>query len=258
MQLEETHSFKFEGQIWKIHPDPYSGWLVVELRNADTQEVSFLAIYEGELQWEGLQFEALWWLNSVGVFNGKLLIHQYDDSPFPSPIFLIGIDLTTQKIAFTLENRMFQTANDTVLQAIPSIPEIGNSTQFYRLKNGEIAENKLIEFEELISIKTPIIYFEGEKHFRTIKSFLLDKKIIPPFLQIEYLEVEKYFIVSSYHRLEDKTIQQLYLFNVQGTLLADWLLQEKVAGKSPQSFIVHHQRLWFFREKGELMLQIIE
>lgn len=257
MELADAIKFTLEGEVWKLHPDPYSNWLVVEVRNTEKQEATFTAFYEGELKWRGLQLEEVWWVNSVGVFNGKLLIHQYDDSPFPSPAFLICIDVNTQEIVFDLDNQTFQDADQHILHTVPSKPEFGNKSSFYSLENGSQVEEKIIEPLNTSSIQTPLIYLEEDKGFSSILSFFKKKGIDVPTLQIEYLELDKLFIISTYHQQKEKHTQRLYIFDVEGNLLRTHVLQDEIDGKSPQSFILHNNRLWFFEKGGDLILQKI-
>ncbi len=250
MKLPSAFTHSFEQAIWKIHTDAYSNWVVLELRNEKTQETSFAAIEGGELRWKELQLEEPWWLNSVGLYNRQLLIHQYDDSPYPSPEFLFALSVEQQDISWVLEAVSFQTADAQFVEVAPSKPKEHSKVQYHRLSTGE--EVTPHTFSPKRASSSIQCYYADTPFFNTIAQFFAQNALPTPQWQVEYWENAQCIVIATYHATQE---QRMYVFSTKGVLLKEWCLQKRAKGKAPQAFMVYGQALWAVQEGTTLVVQ---
>src|SRR5688572_4370832 len=72
-------TLSFSAPIWKIASDELTGWLALEIRNADALQAEFAVVdpLSGQLIISEYRMPERWWVRLKSVQGGFLEIHQF-------------------------------------------------------------------------------------------------------------------------------------------------------------------------------------
>src|SRR4051812_36493755 len=109
----------FQAPIWNIVLDSGSGYLVAEIRETATRQVSFAAIDldnpRALLLWQDYRPDPSWWWSTVGIYNGVLLLHRYTDARQPEPKGLLAVDVRSQQVRWQHPDWVFRQVNGDIV-----------------------------------------------------------------------------------------------------------------------------------------------
>lgn len=214
---ENTRSYlslNLEGTIWTMMPVPDRSLLVIELRNEIQRRVTFLA-YDYEAN------QVIW--------------HQ---QTLPEP-WWINLSWVSNGQAFL---KVFEDTNNPDRTHLLAL----------NLESGE-PEAAAEAGAHTNPARLPFHYGEGEPDFGTVKNFIVQQVGIIPFGGLEYLEYGTTVLISFYHGQPGQYINTLAGFSTTGKLLWKQEIGMNLKGIGVNTFFMVGDRLFFVKNKSELV-----
>jgi hypothetical protein len=238
---------QFNGAIWRLEIDELSDMIFVEVRNEAEKQVSFSALNldTGEVYFSDLTTPERWLTGIEAVYNGVMLLHNYQSASGPIHKGLVAVDGRTGEDIWSNYNCAFDhlSANGPVVYDTRIHPK---KLYLADIKTGETTRvyEPLVLPELTNSIIAP----------QVISTELLSAGILPlaPFGNtVHYLEHNNFRIVSL-HTLQAGELKQYLFVTDGGNVVYEDLLNTAIQKLQPEAFIVHKNRLVYIKNKTEL------
>jgi hypothetical protein len=233
-------SFQFEDRIWKTAIEQQSGKLVLELRNDDELQISYVILdISREEKSAPFTVEGVdWWSSLLVVTKGYLFIEKYEDPQNPLDKSLIVAKMSDGEVIRNLpghqlveikgQSILLQKIDDptaVIEDQLPNVsPETGNH-----------------EFLE------PMVFPAGSDNFATVQLFLSEEIVS----QVEYLEL-KAVIISSYCLPSGKGLTRALLVLKEEKTFYQTTLDTEMEGAAPGAFFVLENFLIFIVERKQI------
>lgn len=250
-RIKLNFSHLFNGVIWNTVLNGDSGVLLVEVRDVDSQQVSFSALdcKDGSLIWTNKVFDEPWWttlsalLGDVAVFT----IYLQTDNPDKKGIFAYHI--RDQKVLWW--------HNDFSLVSTQQDHVIGVSMK-YGLRNLALDVDTGMERPAPTDsnpvsdmVVRPLQYTDDHAYFSTVKTFLASNFNLTPVIALEYLEYGSLIVISLYVQPAE-LVNYLLVLSVDGELLLKEKLDEHLKGIGLDTFFIFEGCVFFVKNKREL------
>jgi len=211
-----TVSLHAEATIWNVIPVPGRPWAVIEERNDETRQVSFLAYdYEKEkIIWRSSLQSEPWWINLVQVSSDFVFLKTFESTSNPDKTKWHALSLPDGK-------------------QLETVPEIN-----------------LDHTNEVIQ---PFQYLEGEEDFNTVKLFVENKLSVHPVFGIEYVEYADFIFISYYLGGSGMFANRLACFTKAGNLSWQDEIGMNLKGIGLNTFFLVPDHLFFVKNKTELV-----
>jgi hypothetical protein len=242
-------SEEFNSPIWRFEIDAVTETMGIEIRDETEKQVSFstLGLKKGQIQFNGFTTDERWFTGIEAIYNGVLLLHNYQSANGPAHKGIIAVDAMSTEILWSNYNYSFErlTANGPV---------------FY---DSRFQPKKLF----VADIKTgapirpfgPSVDAELENHIempQIISPEFLPADLLPPAFygnSIHYLQYNNFRIVSL-HALQAGQLQQyLYVFDGVDKVYED-LLNTAIQKLQPEAFIIYKNHLIYIKNKSALIV----
>jgi len=259
--LVPQYAFAFSGQIWNLALDDGNGWLVAEIRDADTRRVSFSTIdlQKNALLWKDLSPDPTWWMGLVGVYNGVLLLHRYADSQRPETSGILAIDVATESTrwkhtdwAFLHTDGHSVALHQTGADQLPVYQKVD-------IHSGEVISAGpmppvLEPLRPPSNVRYPWHYTEESPYFQPIALFLGRQLGINPVKAFDYAEFQG-LIVVSYYLCEPHSplTNRIVVLDEQAKVLLHETIATQLTGIGLDTFFIRKSSLIWVREKKELL-----
>jgi hypothetical protein len=238
---------QFNGAIWRLEIDELSDMIFVEVRNEAEKQVNFsaLSLETGEVYFSDLTTPERWLTGIEAVYNGVMLLHNYQSASGPIHKGLVAVDGRTGEEIWSNYTCAFDhlSADGPVVYDTRIHPK---KLYLADIKTGETTRiyEPLVLPEIANSIIAPQIITPG----------MLPAGILPLAAfgnTVHYLEHNNFRIVSL-HTLHAGELKQ-YLFVLDGAdKIYEDLLNTAIQKLQPEAFIVHKNRLIYIKNKTEL------
>jgi len=238
---------QFTGAIWRLEIDELSDMIFVEVRNDAEKQVSFsaLSLNNGLVYFTGLTTPERWLTGIEAVYDGIMLLNNYQSASGPIHKGLVAIDGISGENIWSNYTCAFDhlSTNGPVVYDTRIHP-----------KKLFLAD---IRTGETTRIYQPLVFAELTNNVvapQVIAPEMLPVGLLPmaPFgNSVHYLEHNNFRIVSL-HTLQAGELKQ-YLFVMDGgeTVYED-LLNADIQKLQPEAFIVHNNRLVYIKNKTDL------
>lgn len=248
IQLEPDFSLPFQTDVWEIRQAGER--LLITARDSEALEVTFslFDLNKRAFLWQQLAFEESWWISAY-QFTGSFVIFQtYNDTQDIESRTAFAFDVAKEEALWSIEEVKLQQVNN---QVIRYTTEAGESALI------EIATGALVDeagvSDQLESGAFPLHYEAESKHCETLNKFL-QKKCGTSFVGgIDYLEYENFILISGNSREEDTYSLHLFVFDVEGNLLLQEIMENDLKGLASGTFFIVNQALIFVKEKREIV-----
>ena len=182
-----------------------------------------------------------------------LLFQSYVNKGNPDHKNLIAIDIFTKSVRWEVEEFSFYDWNDTTIFGYRTKEDIQPAIIDHR--TGEVAAMHWEVQSKNRDTKpsNPVQFMEGTTHFESVKSFITQKAKLSIVMGVEYLDWDKWIMVSAYAHQEDSLANYLLVFDKAGVLLLKEKLGEKLQGLGTETFFVLSGCLFFVKNKLELV-----
>ena len=245
--LQPQISYQFKSTVWRLEIDVLSETIFAEIRNQADKKVHFAAINltSGNLLFDDLQTEERWLTGIEAVYNGVLLLHNYQSESGPVHKGLTAIDGLTGKILWSNFTHAFDhlSSNGPVVYDTRMQPR---KLFLIDVITGAMVRpyNSLVDVEMNNEIILP-----EETSIGSLKHISLPAK---PFGNtIHYLEHNNFRIVSLHTFAEGTLQQRLYIMDNAEIVYED-LLNSDIQKLQPEAFLLHKDKLIYLKDKSQL------
>ncbi len=235
--------------------DPKSALWVIELRNAETREVSFAIVdlHSQTLKWHRALEGTDWWTLLTAFSHNRIYLHNYRNPEIPEPTDLMAVDAETGIISWFLPDYVLvKSIHDNVLEVA--------TKQGDRFKHAhcDAVTGKLSPLKEHASesgteviLKEPVRYREENMYFERLAQFIVDATGGHMPVAIDYLEKRPYIIFSYYIYEQDKTVQYLLIVTDHKQQVLHEKLSEEREGTGRSTMMLKASTLVYLKNSNE-------
>ncbi len=235
--LQPQISYQFKSPVWRLEIDALSQIIFAEVRDQSDKKVHFAAISlaSGNLLFDDLQTEERWLTGMEAVYNGVLLLHNYQSESGPVHKGLTAVDGLTGKTLWSNFTHAFDhlSSNGPVVYDTRMQPRklflidviTGAMVRPYNSSIDVGLDNKIILPEEVLPGSLKHISLPAEPFGNTI----------------HYLEHSNFRIVSLHTFAEGALQQRLYIMSNAEIVYED-LLNSDIQKLQPEAFLLHKDK----------------
>ncbi|MEM6807167.1 MAG: DUF4905 domain-containing protein [Bacteroidota bacterium] len=204
-------SQSFDAPIWKVMPDHANSGLAIELRDKKNHslQIAYIDLAEGQSP-IFIKAELDWWQGLQTVFQGRILLHGYEDPGLP---LQRGLSIYNGKEGTKLwENSSLKFTN--YLKA-GIMAEVHNELKLYSWDSGEeVVQSDLQEElhkmneKQAANLGFPQAYIDAHDSFENLAQIVQEKSEKAPEIQIDFARFGSYQIYNFYHRNTDESWSQ--------------------------------------------------
>ncbi|NMM50543.1 DUF4905 domain-containing protein [Marinigracilibium pacificum] len=256
--LNSTFSYTFKYPVWQTVIGFPTNILGIEVRGEGFDEVSYYLFDTdlNELSPLTLNLDDPWWSRLAAISNGNIVLQEYSGEGNPE-VKRVEIFNSGKKVA---EN------NEVQFDYI----DLTNGSLVFNSRNDDKNqfifdhhENKFIPGDDDYNQKQaeglifPVQYPEGTEYFNDINEFLSLKSIKPCVGAVEYLETERFILISGYERIDKFFKHKLYIFDEEGSLLKEILLEKAGKGLSKDPYFIFNGKLFVIEDKNTISIYAV-
>lgn len=253
-QLQHHFSHGFDADIWEVLS--FGNQLLITIRDSESLAVRFslFDLNAGDFLWKDISFEESWWI-SVYHFAGDVIVFQtYDDTQNIEARSVFGFDTTTLEATWSVDDVKLFNVQSGVLQ----LAAISDPIYQFKidLRTGAEVNEPTISSEPSESTETfyPTHYEPENPHFLTVSKFLKEKLSVELVGSCDYLEWDQYFSVAVNTKEGAGYKLDLFVFNLNGDLLLQQVLERELNGLATGTFFIVNQALIFVEGKRNLIV----
>lgn len=235
--------------------NPDSSLWIVELRTAETKNVSFTLIdaVKEQLIWESALEGADWWSSLTAFSYDHFFLHNYRYPEIPEPTDLLAYQVEDGALAWALPNHlMVKPLNSNNIEVASKVGE-----QFV-YKKCDASTGTLSALEEnedatqaSIILKEPVRYRKDSIYFQKLASFISQMTGGHKAVSIDYLEKRPYIMFSYYIYEQDKSIQYLLIVTDKKQLILHEQLSEEREGMGRSTMMLKASTLVYLKNNNE-------
>jgi hypothetical protein len=218
--LSELHfkpvSVTLSAPVWNLLA--FEGKLIVIEQRDETKRVASFSLFDFENQrflWRDVVSPEKWWVNLAGVTPDHVVLKVFESTENPDKTSFLFLSIKDGKVM------------DYIAQ-----------------QNDWVHTNDVMQ---------PFQYLDGEPDFETVKDFLKSKFRVTPMLGVEYREHAGYMIISYYVGDPAHFANRIALFNTQGDCLYEYEIGTNLKGIGVNTFFIVSGRLFFVKNRTELV-----
>lgn len=253
-----TINISFDGQIFNLLYDEEHDVLAIEIRNNAKYNASYAAFDLKKSKFINKKIQPLerWWTSMLTLKRGKLILYQYHDQQNPDLKDIFALDIKKGKQQWLHSQLHLKSIEENRLLVIKT-----EGDKFIPLQidiiSGQLEPNQdpVIENEKIKkNILQPFHYRENSDYFATVSNFLQNKFNIEPVQAIDYLEFERYIIISYYEKIEEKggLLNSIMVLQEDGSLLLQDTLAGNLEGMGMETFVIINRQLIMIKDKTTL------
>lgn len=240
----------YQAPVWRMDIDESSQTLFLEIRDHEAKQVSFsaLSLQNGDTYFEGLTTPERWLTSIEAVYNGVLLLHNYQSATGPVHKGLTAIDGTSGKELWSNFTLAFDhlSVNGPVVYYAQLQPKklflidvkTGNTLRGYGQVLDQPQYNQIISPELMPAAEVNNLYLPLSVHANAV----------------HYISYNSFRIVSLHTLLQEHLEQHLFIFNEEGTLLYHDLLNNAIQKMQPEAFVLHNNQLIYLKNRSGLLV----
>jgi hypothetical protein len=253
----------FPGQVWRIEPDPRTGWLGVEVRQEDPREVSFWAVAPRDIEAQplGLSLPDPWWVGLAACWQGALLVHGYQDPGLPLPIGVYVFDLPTGSLRWAQPSyQLGYLLPGQVLVQDPRWPSRSQSLSWeagtLQSLSPEAWQARKQEAQALrwVGMAFPQSLRVDDPSAQPLLARLTATHQVAPQRQIDWLEWAPFTLVSWYQAEAEGSFSQHLSVWHEDALVLTQVLVSQTRQLALDPFMVFRGRLLAYGDGGQLYL----
>lgn len=257
--LTQIFHHKFEGNIWKIHPSNTEKIIVLEIRNASTHRTTFacLDLDSCSFLWQDFELHESWWLGLAKIYDKKMFFYLYPEIQKPKPQEILVVDLMSRQTLWHSKKHQFLGIENGKVVGMRA-EKSDYVFDFLDIETGALIEEKS-DFANLPTVQLsntmlfPNNYRINTPYFDTVSQFIQKTQNIEPIWAIDYLEYEKYIIISYFFEKNIFISNNLLILDANAQILLNQCINEPLEGVIQDSYFIIHQILIFIKNKHEII-----
>lgn len=256
-KLNVNFSHSFNGKVWNIISHQDRNLLLIEVRDTEKFTVSFsiLDVLAGRLIMEDRRFDEPWWIGVSWFGEDMIIFHTWPSQDNPDFRDYFAFDIVNDKILWTLNDASIF---DMDLRYIQVLHRSEGEVRLYDRLSGKEAreaepENHLVGKENNL-VKKAFHYGEGSDHFSTVRAFLKKVTARDAVKGVDYYENAEVIIISCYFLNDNQFDNHLFVFDHEGDVLLDTVLDKELNGISTDTFFIYGNNLIFVEQKRDFFI----
>lgn len=240
----------YHAAIWRMEIDNSTQTIFLEIRDHTDKQVSFsaLSLQTGEVYFENLTTPERWLTGIEAVYDGVLLLHNYQSETGPVHKGLTAIEATSAQNLWSNFTLGFEqlSINGAIVYNSQLQPK---RLTLIDIKTG----NTIRPFEPVLD--TPLHNQISSPEL--LPADQIDSKYLPqkPHANVvHYISYNSFRIVSLHTLLQGQLEQHLYIFNQLGTILYNDLLNTAITKLQPEAFVLHNNQLIYLKNRSALIV----
>ncbi|AKQ45767.1 hypothetical protein TH63_09085 [Rufibacter radiotolerans] len=259
--LKLSTEYTFQGAIWRLEVDPEQGWLAVEVRNAETLQVSFSVIdgHTGKVILNHFRLPDPWWVSLAALQDQLLYLQGFEKTQHLGlPKGVTAIDCRTQEVLFTLLHMQWVKSqkNGLVLADSVGIHHLVHPRSGALLpSDAKALKQKISGLEKATRAwQRPVQHSPESPYFQGLADFILEGEGHRPEQEIAYLETETFFCVGYHLKKEnDRFMNFLVTYTLGGEPLGKLCLSQDAGAPGEPGFFTLGGKLFVLPEKSKLV-----
>jgi hypothetical protein len=268
-RLSPFFTFSQKGNIWRMFfNDP--GIAAGETRDIDSKNTYFFSLdsVNRKVLFRELQLEEKWWVSVCGINSNFVFVSGYKKPDMPELQGITAISLAGGTIQWKKDDLVFFSADDRHVYAYKQLFE---TKKYYVLQAETGNQEYEASVETILEAKAEwesgqykdFIYPGSIPPLNGIRGLTLDVKIEGP---VEYARFKNY-IIYNYHAdlgvdIRDITRKRLsnrlFIFDIASNRnVYKEVLNHTVSSYVPDSFFIRKDRLFYVKEKKELVCVLL-
>jgi hypothetical protein len=194
-----------------------------------------------------------WWVGLTAARDNTLLFHTYlNKGGNPDHKNLIAFDIFRRNVRWEISEFSFFDWNEKEIWGYRTGEELVQAT--IDIESGVLTEQAWIPApaSEGAHVIRPVRYAEGSAFFETVGKFIRQRTNHHPLKGIEYLEWKQWMMVSVYVEEAESLANYLLVFSLEGEVLLEVKLGEKLPGLGTDTFFMLSGCLFLIKNKSEL------
>lgn len=242
--MKNLFSHKFDSKIWKtvFHSD--QGLIALELRDNDTQTLSFVIVRvpDGEILFKSKNHER-WWASLIGVTSEILLIQEYEDENNPESKKITLFEWGKNIILKELENVQVESVDQNHL----IVSKSGGKPFVYDLNTLKIIEQPIPS--NCSDVQFPLIYSVESEYFGYFSKLITIKFNMEPVIACEYLDFDRFLIIGFYVRSHPGLDQYITIIDKNNSVEFLKKIESELDKPSMETYFLWKQTIIFVSEK---------
>jgi hypothetical protein len=252
--------------VWQVRPDEITGWLAIEIREAESLLNGFWVIHSrtGAVVLRDYQAPEGWWAGLDDLYDGLLYLHGKGNQRYGRHGGISAIAPATGQICWQQPDFSFYGLTDQALVVRPAGEETLDFVALDR-KTGR----RLMDLPGLTDVKSmlasfnvrrqqyylvPGFYPADQPYFQDLATFIQMKLGEEAVLGIDFLETGRYFVIGYY---VPARAPQMHYRVAAFSLAGDLLLQQELAadceGIGSDYFFILRDTLILIKNRGTLL-----
>jgi hypothetical protein len=236
--------------VWRMEIDDSSQTLFLEIRDHADKQVSFSAIslQNGDTYFEGLTTPERWLTGMEAVYDGVLLLHNYESATGPVHKGITALEAASGKNLWSNFTLAFDhlSVNGPVVYNTQLQPrklflidvKTGNTLRGYEPVLDRPPYNHIISPQLMPASQVNNLYLPLKVHANAV----------------HYMSHNSFRIVSLHTLLQEHLEQHLFIFNEEGMLLYHDLLNTAIQKMQLEAFVLHNNQLVYLKNRSGLIV----
>ncbi|HHP7242381.1 MAG TPA: DUF4905 domain-containing protein [Cyclobacteriaceae bacterium] len=242
--MKNLFSHKFDSKIWKTVFNSDQGLIALELRDNDTQRLSFVIVRipNGKILFKSKNHEK-WWASLIGVTSDILLIQEYEDENNPESKRITLLEWGKNRILKEIENVQVESVDQNQL----IVSKSGGKPFVYDLKTLKIIEQHIPS--DCSDVQFPLIYSVESEYFGYFSRLITIKFNMEPVIACEYLDFDRFLIIGFYVRSHPGLDQYITIIDKNNSVEFLKKIESELDKPSMETYFLWKQTLIFVSEK---------
>jgi hypothetical protein len=259
--FELAMEYTFKGIIWRLEVDAEAGHLALEVRNAETLQVSFTVIdaCTNRVILDHFKVQDPWWVSLVALKNQVLYLQGFEKvQHLGLPKGVTAIDIRNQEVLFTQPQLHWVKSqqNGLVLADAAGVHHLVHPRTGVLLPaDPPKKDQKDIEPESDVYLwKRPEIHTPLSPYYEGLAGFILEREGQQAGQEIAYLETETFFCIGYHLQKEnDRFMNFLVTYTLGGEPLGKLCLSQEADAPGEPGFFTLGGKLFALLEKSKLV-----
>ncbi|QCK16088.1 hypothetical protein [Mangrovivirga cuniculi] len=253
---KSTFSYTFKFPVWQTVISSDGKSLGIEARGEGLDDVDF---FRYDIKNENIipievKLPDKWWLRLMFLSDKYYVFHEYkgEGNPEVARSLVIG---RKGEIIDEYEDMIFNgsiSGSDTFVFTESG----GDEDSFlYDPQSRELLKDNE-SFGKITGrtseIQFPTQYHQGSEYFDDVNEFLETKNIKSSIGAVEYMETESFILISGYNKIGKLFNHKLFIFDEEGNLLKEILLESAGKGLTKEPYFVMNGKLFVIEDKNTI------
>lgn len=208
--MSPLYEITFDSPVWQLRADEKTGWLAVELRDADSLMNAFHVVHSrtGATVLHNYQTPEGWWSGLDELYDGRMFLHGKGNQRYGRHQGITALEPATAQVCWHQPGFSFYGLTKDFLVARPAGEEalelVGLDYPTGRVLENAPAPADLkarlldLQLERQQHHLVPAFYPESQVYFQDLATFIREQLKQEALLGIDFLETGRYFVLGYY------------------------------------------------------------